>query len=90
MKKIQKTVNKPWGKFYDLAAEKGKWHLKLLEVKKGHRISLQKHKKRKEFWIVAEGKIKVQKGKKLSTLSAGEYIIISCSKTEIPRAAHRR
>ena len=83
MKRLSKTVKKPWGKYYDCAEEKGKWHLKVIFVKKGDRFSLQKHKKRNEFWIIAEGKVKAQKGKKVSTLGAGDTLFIP--KNEIHR-----
>jgi len=76
MKQLQNIVRKPWGKFYDFAESKGKWHLKLLFVKKGHLLSLQKHAERSEFWIVAEGKVRVQKGTKKKILTSQKTLFI--------------
>ncbi|MBI2027270.1 MAG: mannose-6-phosphate isomerase [Deltaproteobacteria bacterium] len=76
MKSLNTTVKKPWGQFDDLAEKKGKWHLKALKIKKGHRLSLQKHKKRSELWIVAEGKIKAQCGSKIYILFPPKNIFI--------------
>ena len=76
MKILKNITKKPWGKFYDFAESKGKWHLKALSIKKGHRLSLQKHSKRSEFWIVAEGKIRVQKGDKKRVLVQQKIIFI--------------
>lgn len=74
MKKLSKIVNKPWGAYYNLAEEKGNWHLKIIEVKKGKRLSLQKHKFRSEFWVIAEGQAKVQKGNRSILLKAGNTV----------------
>lgn len=83
MKKLTNVTNKPWGRFYDFAESKGKWRLKLLVIKKGRRLSLQKHAKRRELWIIAEGKVRVQKGDTLYTLSSKKTIFIE--KEEIHR-----
>ena len=74
MKKISKIVKKPWGAYYDMAEEGGKWHLKVIEVKQGQRLSLQKHKLRGEFWVVAEGEVKVQKGEEVLNLKTGDTV----------------
>ena len=74
MKKLTKIVKKPWGAYYDLAEEKGKWHLKIIRVKKGQRLSLQEHKYRSEFWIVVKGKAKVQKGNHVLRLKEGNKV----------------
>jgi len=56
------------------AEEKGKWHLKVIEVKQGQRLSLQKHKNRSEFWIIAEGEARVQKGEEVLKLKPGDTV----------------
>ncbi len=83
LQQIRNITQKPWGSFYDFAENKGKWHLKALIIKKGQSLSLQKHNKRSELWIVVEGKIIVQKNKKKYTLSSQESIFID--KKEIHR-----
>ncbi len=74
MKKLNKDVEKPWGGYYDMAEETGKWHLKVIEVKKGQRLSLQKHQMRSEFWVIADGEAKIQKDEETLTLKTGDTI----------------
>ncbi len=81
MKKLATVTNKPLGKFYDFAESKGKWLLKLLVIKRGQRLSLQKHAKRSEFWIVAEGNVQIQKGDTLYDLSPKETVFIEKGET---------
>ncbi len=81
MKRLSKTVKKPWGKYYDCAEEKGKWHLKVIFVKEGDRFSLQKHEKRNEFWVIADGKVEAQKGNTITTLEKGETLLIPKNET---------
>lgn len=74
MKKLSKDVEKPWGAYYDLAEEKGKWHLKVIEVKAGQRLSLQTHEHRSEFWIIAEGEAKIQRDTEVLNLKTGDTV----------------
>ncbi len=83
IKQLHSIVRKPWGEFRDFAESKGKWHLKTLAIAKGHRLSLQKHAKRSEFWIVAEGKIKIQKDEESRVLTPRKTVFIK--KQEIHR-----
>jgi mannose-6-phosphate isomerase-like protein (cupin superfamily) len=62
-----KTVEKPWGReiwFADQAAYAGK----ILEVKKGHRLSLQYHERKTETLFLLSGKVLLT----LRALAAGE------------------
>lgn len=81
MKRLNKITHKPWGVFHDLAERKGKWHLKMLVVKEGEQLSLQRHAKRSEFWIVAEGKVQVQRGNRIRVLTTQESIMIEKKET---------
>ena len=83
MKRLNNITKRPWGNFCDLAENKGKWHLKAITIKKGQRLSLQKHIKRSELWIVVEGKIQAQKGHKIYILTSPKSIFIE--KKEIHR-----
>lgn len=76
IKQLHNVVRKPWGKFYDFMEIEGKWHLKALVIKKGHRLSLQKHAKKSEFWIVVEGKVKIQKNGKWRVLTSQKTVFI--------------
>jgi mannose-6-phosphate isomerase-like protein (cupin superfamily) len=48
------TEIRPWGAYQNLFEATG-FLVKLIEVAPGHRLSLQRHFKREEFWIVVAG-----------------------------------
>jgi mannose-1-phosphate guanylyltransferase len=48
------TENRPWGAYQNLFEGAG-FLVKLIEVAPRHRLSLQRHFKREEFWIVISG-----------------------------------
>lgn len=48
------TEIRPWGAYQNLFEAAG-FLVKLIEVAPGHRLSLQRHFKREEFWIVVAG-----------------------------------
>ncbi len=45
---------RPWGTYFKLFQEPGVW-VKRVEVKPGARLSLQKHTRRSEKWIIVAG-----------------------------------
>ncbi len=45
---------RPWGSFTVLNKQR-KWWVKIIDIKPGGRLSLQRHEKRAEFWICVEG-----------------------------------
>ena len=49
---------RPWGSYFSLANDKF-WQVKLIDVKPGESLSLQKHKYRAEHWVVVKGVAKV-------------------------------
>ena len=49
-----KTGFRPWGSYLSIASDE-LWQVKLIEVKPGQSLSLQKHKYRAEHWIVVKG-----------------------------------
>ncbi len=51
---IKPTENRPWGGFQNIFESLG-FLVKLIEVAPGHRLSLQRHFKRDEYWIIVEG-----------------------------------
>ncbi|MBI1839185.1 MAG: phosphomannose isomerase type II C-terminal cupin domain [Candidatus Colwellbacteria bacterium] len=81
MKILKKSTKKPWGMFYDFAESKGKWHLKAIVIKKGHRLSLQRHVRRSELWIIAEGKVRIQKGEEVIKAKPKESFFIPKNET---------
>ena len=76
IQRLRTTTQKPWGAFYNYAQEAGKWHLKALFIKKGERLSLQKHRLRTECHIVVRGRVRITKGKTTRTFGPGAFITI--------------
>jgi mannose-6-phosphate isomerase-like protein (cupin superfamily) len=66
---------RPWGYFERLTLNE-KSTVKLLEVRKRRRLSLQFHKRREEFWKVIQGTILVEVNGAKSLLREGESITI--------------
>ncbi|MCS7030676.1 MAG: phosphomannose isomerase type II C-terminal cupin domain [Gloeomargarita sp. SKYG116] len=69
------TELRPWGSFTVL--EEGKnYKIKRIEVKPGHRLSLQMHYHRSEHWIVVSGTAKVTCGDKEILLNTNESTFV--------------
>ncbi|MEN9228524.1 MAG: phosphomannose isomerase type II C-terminal cupin domain [Gloeomargarita sp. HHBFW_bins_205] len=69
------TELRPWGSFTVL--EEGKnYKIKRIEVKPGHRLSLQMHYHRSEHWIVVSGTAKVTCGDKELLLNTNESTFV--------------
>ena len=77
-----KIVPKPWGRELHLVVT-DKYALKILEVKKGARLSLQYHNKKMETWYMQEGKLKITYGKKTFTMKPGMVVHVP------PKTIHR-
>lgn len=66
---------RPWGRFtvlLDLPHTK----VKRIEVRPGHRLSLQKHFKREEHWIMTKGSAQVHLNSEILEVSAGDTVFI--------------
>ena len=57
--KEHKKIYRPWGYHISLV-EDNNWKVKIIMVKPGEKLSLQKHKYRAEHWVVVKGKATVQ------------------------------
>ena len=79
---INKRINKPWG-YEELIELNSKYCLKKLFMKKGHRCSLQYHKKKIETIYVLEGILTIEINKEIINLNPNE------SKTISVRDIHR-
>jgi len=75
-------VYRPWG-FFETIKENLTYKVKLLEIKPGKSISLQRHQKRSEHWIVVKGVANVIKGDREILLNENQSIYIE--KNEIHR-----
>ena len=69
--KVAETELRPWGSFTVLEEGKG-YKIKRIEVKPGHRLSLQMHHHRSEHWIVVSGTAKVTCGDQESLLTSNQ------------------
>ncbi len=69
------VVSRPWGLFENIKHESG-YKVKKLLVLPGEKISLQKHLKRSEHWVVISGTATITKGKNKFFLKANESTFI--------------
>ena len=74
--------DRPWGSFEVLAEGQG-YKVKRIEVKPGHRLSLQMHQGRTEHWVVVVGEALVSVGEREVRLRANEDVLVP------PRTKHR-
>ena len=69
------TISRPWGLFENIKQEKD-YKVKKLLVLPGEKISLQKHIKRSEHWVVITGTATITKGKSKFKLKKNESTFI--------------
>lgn len=70
------TVNRPWGTYSIL--EEGLNHkIKRIVVNSGQKLSLQRHQKRAEHWVVVAGTAKITHGDREISLKTNESTFIS-------------
>ena len=69
------TISRPWGLFENIKQEKD-YKVKKLLVLPGEKISLQKHMKRSEHWVVITGTATITKGKTKFKLKKNESTFI--------------
>lgn len=67
---------RPWG-WFEVLYEENSYKVKLIQVNPFSSISLQKHKKRSEHWVVVSGEAKVTKGKNTIFLKKDESTYIT-------------
>ncbi|WP_448562448.1 phosphomannose isomerase type II C-terminal cupin domain [Trichothermofontia sp.] len=68
---VAATELRPWGSFTVLEEGRG-YKIKRIEVKPGHRLSLQMHHHRSEHWIVVSGTARVICGDREVLLSSNQ------------------
>ena len=71
----QLTEHRPWGSFTVLA-DQPDHKVKRLVVKPGRRLSLQRHKHRREHWLVVSGRGEVTRNEERLLLQPGDSIDI--------------
>jgi len=70
-----RKVYRPWGYFDSIDFGKG-FKVKRIFVNKGSKLSLQKHKKRSEHWVVVKGSALITCGKKIFKLQENQSTYI--------------
>ncbi len=75
-------MNTPWGK-WEVLLEETTYKVKRVTVNPGHRLSYQKHFKRKEHWMVVQGAASITLDGKAWTVETGGTVDIPIG------AAHR-
>ena len=75
-------IAKPWGHELIFARQK-KYVGKLLVIEKGHRLSLQYHRKKHESLLVLKGRLLLRLGRATQLVEAGTAFTVS------PRTVHR-
>ena len=56
---VQQTYQRPWGSYTTVAMDSG-YQVKTISVHPGQQLSLQKHFKRSEHWVVVKGVATIQ------------------------------
>lgn len=64
---------RPWGKFEQFCLNEPVT-VKIITVEPGHRLSLQRHEHRAEFWQVLDGRIDITVGDRTWTAEPGERV----------------
>ncbi|HST22899.1 MAG TPA: phosphomannose isomerase type II C-terminal cupin domain, partial [Blastocatellia bacterium] len=65
---------RPWG-MYEVLAEGQGYKVKRIEVKPGHRLSLQMHESRTEHWVIVAGEAIVTVGDREIRLRENEDVL---------------
>ena len=68
-------VERPWGHYEDLREGTG-FKVKLIVVRPGQRLSLQRHQRRAEHWVVVSGHADVEVDGRTLQLAAGDTVDI--------------
>jgi len=72
---IGKTYHRPWGTYRTLELGDG-YQVKIITINPDGHLSLQKHFKRSEHWVVVKGSPTVTIGEDKKTLSVDESVYI--------------
>ena len=72
---IGKRYERPWGTYKTLELGDG-FQVKIITVNPGGRLSLQKHFKRSEHWIVVQGEPTITVGTEVKTYKINDAVYI--------------
>lgn len=79
---MTRFIEKPWGAEF-IGQRVGKCAFKTLRVLRGKRLSLQRHKRKSEVWLVVEGEPWVDCGEFHGRAKPGQFFFID------PNTVHR-
>lgn len=71
---------RPWGQFQQFVANE-RVTVKVITVQPGHRLSLQRHAHRGEFWHVLDGPVDIEVDGDAFTAAAGDQVWVPVSST---------
>ena len=71
----QSNTERPWGNYLILEEGPG-YRIKMINVLPGKRLSLQRHRYRREEWLIVAGSARVTLGKKVLTPEPGDLVSI--------------
>jgi mannose-6-phosphate isomerase len=71
------TAHRPWGNFQQFVSNE-RVTVKIITVDPGHRLSLQTHDHRGEFWQVLDVPIEVTVGERTWSAAPGEAVWVPC------------
>lgn len=73
---VGKTYERPWGTYKTLESGKN-YQVKIITVNPGGRLSLQKHFKRAEHWVVIEGNPTITVGNSVKEYRVNDTVNIA-------------
>jgi len=76
LNKIGETYERPWGDYKTLDQADG-YQVKIIHVKPGGRLSLQKHFKRAEHWVIIQGTATVTIDDETKEYHVNDHVFIS-------------
>lgn len=79
---LHRTVERPWGS-YTVLEQGDRYKIKKITVLPGRRLSLQRHHRRSEHWVVISGAARVQRGEEVIEIASNHS-------TYIPRGVKHR
>ena len=71
-------AERPWGSWIVLDEAPG-WKTKKILVRPGHRLSLQRHGRRSEHWVVVQGRVMATVEDRVRVMEVGESIDVPSS-----------
>ena len=72
---INKIYSRPWGSYKTLAFG-ANYQIKIITIESGGKLSLQKHYKRSEHWVITKGTVQITLDSCVKNYQINEHIFI--------------